>query len=91
MRALTYTLYALFQTIPGKSPEHFEINTMTRNYLLKEIARFEARVAETQCPNSATEKAAHTRARNCLNHRKRMLLSLDNTGSVIYWPDYKIK
>ena len=63
---------------------------MTRNRLLKEISQFEERVRETEEADTPRQKAAHTRAQNCLNVRKRMLLSLDNTGSPAYWPEYKI-
>jgi len=59
---------------------------MTRDRLLKEIARFEARVAETEGRrDTRREKAAHTRAVHCLARARRMLVSLDTTGTIANW------
>jgi hypothetical protein len=59
---------------------------MTRDRLLREIAEFERRVAETEnLRDTRRQKAAHTRARHCLGQRRKMLVALDTTGSISNW------
>lgn len=56
---------------------------MTRDRLLREIAQFERRVAETEnLRDTPRQKATHTRAVHCLGQRRKMLLALDTTGSI---------